>query len=250
MRDENFVVIQGWMRNIGVESLKELFAFAIVYGFSQDGESAFKGSINYIAECMMCDKSTAIRIMKKLEEKGLVDKQQEEINGVKFNRYRVLEGVVAKYHYQWQNATGGSGKMQHNNNIYKSSSINNNNNININNNIGEIEENHENNLKLLECWLGDDISIRQMQFYELGLIKKVEEFDDVFKQKIREYYERCRLDCKSDLERRGRHEVASHFNYWLTRNNNNNKKQNQNEGGSIEQSMQQLMEGLEGERDG
>ena len=44
VKDENYYQITGWMINrLGLKGAK-LNIFAIIYGFSQDGESEFSGS--------------------------------------------------------------------------------------------------------------------------------------------------------------------------------------------------------------
>lgn len=92
VKPQNYLTIQGWMLNIGCKNIQEVVAFALVYGFSQDNNSQFSGSISYIQEWLMCSRPTAIATMKSLEEKGLIKKEQYEVNGVKFNRYTALGG--------------------------------------------------------------------------------------------------------------------------------------------------------------
>lgn len=70
-RDNNFDV-KGWMvLELGLKG-NELMAFAIVWGFSQDGESEFKGSVSYIRKFLSVSKPTAIKILVSLEEKGFI----------------------------------------------------------------------------------------------------------------------------------------------------------------------------------
>lgn len=90
INNKNFYLIQGWMLNIGCSNWNEIAAYALVYGFSQDGQTAFQGSISYIQEWLMCSKQTAVKTMKRLEEKGLIVKTQVNINGVILNRYRAI----------------------------------------------------------------------------------------------------------------------------------------------------------------
>lgn len=70
----------------------ELLAYALIYGFSQDGESTFRGSLSYVAEWLGCSKQTAITTLRKLVGKGLVERIEEPINGILFVRYRILTG--------------------------------------------------------------------------------------------------------------------------------------------------------------
>lgn len=90
MKDENYIVVQGWMRKeLGLKGY-ELLAYALIFGFCQDGESTFKGSLSYVAEWLGCSKPTAISTLKTLVSKGLIERIEEPINGILFVRYRVL----------------------------------------------------------------------------------------------------------------------------------------------------------------
>ena len=65
----------------------ELIAYALVYGFSQDDESEFKGSLNYVAEWLNCSRTTAFNLLNKLADDGFIKKTEKTINGVKFCNY-------------------------------------------------------------------------------------------------------------------------------------------------------------------
>jgi DNA-binding HxlR family transcriptional regulator len=117
VKTQNYITIQGWMLNIGCKSMQEVAAYALVYGFSQDDCSQFSGRISYIQEWLMCSRHTAINTMKSLEDKGLIKKEQYEVNGIKFNRYTALGGS-ANSALLVQTALGGSANSAlHNNNI-------------------------------------------------------------------------------------------------------------------------------------
>ena len=49
IKNENFIVIQGFMINELDLKGNELIIYAIIYGFSQDGENKYTGSLNYLA---------------------------------------------------------------------------------------------------------------------------------------------------------------------------------------------------------
>lgn len=146
VKNNNYYIISGWMINELQLKGTELQVYAIIYGFSQDGESEFSGSLNYIMSWLgVSSKHTVINALKSLVDKGLVIKEPLTINGVVFNKYRVnpeslgsaknappvqnltqgsaenAPGVVQKMHR-------GSAKNAPNNNIYN----------NINNNIDNI----------------------------------------------------------------------------------------------------------------
>ena len=118
-----YIVIQDWMiTDLGLRG-NELLTYALIYGFSQDGESEFKGSLKYISEFLGISKSTAQRSIEKLVDRGIVEKRVEEISGVKFNRYMAHEKadtpIVKTSTGYSQNDHGGIVKMTTNNtNIY------------------------------------------------------------------------------------------------------------------------------------
>lgn len=68
----------------------ETYAYAVIFGFSQDGESTFKGSINYLARKLKCSRSKAIRVLKALVDKNLAKKIEFINNGVKFCEYQAI----------------------------------------------------------------------------------------------------------------------------------------------------------------
>jgi hypothetical protein len=116
LRNDNYINIQGWMYKLGLTKLNELNAYAIIHGFSQDAESVYKGGYSYMADLLLCDKRTVMRILTELENKGLIIKSQKEINGVKFNRYKVSDYSLTFCQGGCQNITGGSENLTHKNN--------------------------------------------------------------------------------------------------------------------------------------
>lgn len=87
IKNENFIVIQGFMVKELELTGNELIAYALVYGFSQDDESEFKGSLNYVAEWLNCSRTTAFNLLNKLADDGFIKKTEKTINGVKFCNY-------------------------------------------------------------------------------------------------------------------------------------------------------------------
>lgn len=99
MKDNNFYTIQGWMVNQLNLQGNELLVYAIIYGFSQDGESEFNGSLKYLSEMTNSNKSTMSRTIEKLIDKGLIIRKKYEINNSICYHYVVDLGGL-------QNATG------------------------------------------------------------------------------------------------------------------------------------------------
>lgn len=95
IKDSNYYQVSGWMINrLGLAG-RELQAYAIIYGFTQDGETQFNGSINYIAEWLNCTRKTVIETLKSLVEKGYITKTQTIVNGVKVNYYQTVLPIPA-----------------------------------------------------------------------------------------------------------------------------------------------------------
>lgn len=74
VKDNNFIAIQGWMRTKLNLKGNELLIYALIYGFSQDGESRFKGTRKYIADWCGCSPNTVDRALSSLVNKGLLAK--------------------------------------------------------------------------------------------------------------------------------------------------------------------------------
>ena len=87
IKNENFIVIQGFMINELVLKGNELIIYAIIYGFSQDGENKYTGSLNYLANWTNSTKQGVLKSLKSLVDKGYIIKEEKYINGVKFCEY-------------------------------------------------------------------------------------------------------------------------------------------------------------------
>lgn len=115
MKNNNYFIIQGWMINELKLSGNDLMTYAIIYGFSQDGESEFTGSLSYLQSFLgVGSKNTAKASLTRLEEKGLIIKKENYINGVKFCKYShnttVLNGG-AENAQAYQNLNTGIAKI-------------------------------------------------------------------------------------------------------------------------------------------
>lgn len=86
VRDDNYFVVFGWMRALGLKGL-QLELYAIIYGFSQDSAGAFYGTLSYLEELTGFNKRTIINNLNEMIEKGLIVKEQETISNMIRNRY-------------------------------------------------------------------------------------------------------------------------------------------------------------------
>ena len=84
---DGFVLLARWMRTDLDLKDKHLIVFGLIYGFSQDGESEFYGSLSYIADWVGANPSTIRRVLKELTASGLIRRREQIVNGVMFVRY-------------------------------------------------------------------------------------------------------------------------------------------------------------------
>lgn len=133
IKDENYYQIQGWMINrLGLKGVT-LSVYAIIYGFTQDGENEFTGSLQYLCDfCGGVSKPTIIKSLKELVDNGLLLRREEVINGVQFNRYKANLPLLKNLYWgsketltgEVKNLNGGSKESLPNNDIYNKSSKN------------------------------------------------------------------------------------------------------------------------------
>ena len=74
MRNENYILIQAWMITDLKLSGNELLLYALIYGFCQDGESCFNGSLSYMMEWLNLSKQALIDVINRLISKNLLSK--------------------------------------------------------------------------------------------------------------------------------------------------------------------------------
>ena len=94
VKDENYIVIQGWMKNDYGLTGDDLTVFAIINGFSHDRAGWYVGGRAYIAEWLGCSEKKAGSILQRLTENGYVKRvEMKGEKGWKTYRYRVLIGA-------------------------------------------------------------------------------------------------------------------------------------------------------------
>lgn len=88
VNEKSFITIQAFMVNDLHLKGNELLVYAIIYGFSQDGESEFTGSLQYLADWCGTSKQTIISTLQSLCEKQLLLKNVEYKNNIRFCTYK------------------------------------------------------------------------------------------------------------------------------------------------------------------
>lgn len=96
MKNNQYIQIQGWMVNELKLKANEMMVYAIIYGFSQDGESEFSGGLKYLCRAINASRPTARKALKGLMDKKLIEKIETVSHGVHFNSYKALLRGVKK----------------------------------------------------------------------------------------------------------------------------------------------------------
>lgn len=90
---ERFVHIQEFMvRDLALTG-NELIAYAIIYGYSQNGDGCFYGSAASIGFWCGCSNKTVYRVLKSLTEKNLVTKRDTFRDGKRVCEYQAVIGT-------------------------------------------------------------------------------------------------------------------------------------------------------------
>ena len=111
IKDGSYVTIQSWMATeLGLKNTA-LLVYAIIFGFSQDGETEFSGSLKYLCAWTGVTKQTVLNTISELIEKGFIEKHEKYINNVKFCTYSAFLPVVKKLDHQSNSNEKGGQKI-------------------------------------------------------------------------------------------------------------------------------------------
>lgn len=114
MSEKGYTVIPDWMLTLDLD-IYEVIILAVIYGFSQDGESSFTGSQSYLARKAKCTRRKVTMALPRLVEKGYLQKIDRDVRGVHLCEYRVcIPFIGCECHSQ-----GGCECYSHNNIEYK-----------------------------------------------------------------------------------------------------------------------------------
>lgn len=88
---ERYITIQEFMvRDLKLKG-NELIIYALIYGFSQDSDSEFKGSITYMQEWLQCSRQAICDILKRLIDKGVIEKISTGDSTKNSSKYRTSQ---------------------------------------------------------------------------------------------------------------------------------------------------------------
>jgi DNA-binding MarR family transcriptional regulator len=96
LNSKNYIAIADWMVQDFDLNTKELLTYAIIYGFSQDGESSFSGSLSYLASWLGIRRDNVMRYLSSLVDKGLISKEKKTSSNKQWCEYKIVQdrGVV------------------------------------------------------------------------------------------------------------------------------------------------------------
>jgi hypothetical protein len=240
--DGKYVILHDWMNQLGL-SANEKIALALVYGYTmKEGVSCVKNAC--LQEWLGCSsKHTIISIMRSLEEKELIIREQEIINGKTTNTYRLgvqkLHSMGAKIAPQGcKKCTGMGAKIA----PYKD---NNKDNI-----ISSSKKAHAHAYEEVLGWITDNEAGLEMMLLRNGLISAktpLEEMREIIRPYAKEYYEQQQMNGGDDIQRRGRRDIKQHFSQWLPirikKEQQQKQKDNETNTDPVTRSMQDFFAG-------
>lgn len=86
MVSRGFITIPDWMHDLDLD-VYETIILATIFGFSQDGDSRFSGSQNYLARKAKCSRRKVVNCLENLLSKGFIEKFDVNVRGVHLCEY-------------------------------------------------------------------------------------------------------------------------------------------------------------------
>lgn len=108
--EDQFVVIQGWMTSRLKLKNHNLICFAVVWGFTQDGESWFQARQSYFKKWTNVHVNTIRLAMQQLVDDGLLVRRYREVSGVQIVDYRPNFAAIQSKIGGTTNLVGGTTK--------------------------------------------------------------------------------------------------------------------------------------------
>lgn len=206
-----YITIYEWMNELDLSPVEKI-AYALVYSFCKKGE-CFNGKNTYLQEWLGCSsKHTTIGVMRSLEEKGLIIREQQMVNGKATNVYMLGAEIAPN---GCKKCTGGVQKLHK-----RGAEIAPNNNIDINNDniISSSKKARAHAYEEVLGWITDNEAGLEIMLMRNGLISTkspLEEMREIIRPYAKEYYEQQQMNGGDDIQRRGRRDIKQHFSQWL-----------------------------------
>lgn len=99
INDNDFSITYGWMKTkLGLKG-NELALYSLIYGYTKDGVNYYCNSQSYMAEWLGITRSNTNIVLKKLVEKGYIEKVLVEQKGTKkVYKYRAIKPIAETEH--------------------------------------------------------------------------------------------------------------------------------------------------------
>ena len=96
--NKSYTVVPDFILDFDDLNLTEIVALSVIFGFSMDGSSEFRGSYSYLARKCKCSRQWAISTVASLIKKGYVTKKIDDVNGVRMMSLRTVFGGQESLH--------------------------------------------------------------------------------------------------------------------------------------------------------
>jgi len=127
IKDQNSFTIHGWMRTKLNLSGNALMIYSIIFGFSQDAQSAFYGTRQYLSDFIGASRPTVDKALNELCELGYIIKESVEIKNVLFNNFKINFKILddVKNNDTYKETLQGGKETLHNDNKEYNKELNN-----------------------------------------------------------------------------------------------------------------------------
>lgn len=93
MSASGYTTIPDWMLSLDLDA-HETIILAVIHGFSQDGESTYKGTQKYLAQKAKCSMRKVAKSLVSLVEQNLIQKIDVDIRGIHLCEYKVTDTCI------------------------------------------------------------------------------------------------------------------------------------------------------------
>lgn len=90
MENNRFIVVMGWMMSTLGLNGNDLLAYAMIYGYSQDNQGAYFGSLSHTAEALNISRRAAKDVLDRLVDRGVITRQHVVMDGVTRCMYKAV----------------------------------------------------------------------------------------------------------------------------------------------------------------
>ena len=90
MENNRFIVVMGWMMTSLGLSGNDLLCYALIYGYSQDRQGAYFGSLSHTAEALNLSRRAVVDVLERLVTRGVIKRKHVVMDGVQRCMYTAV----------------------------------------------------------------------------------------------------------------------------------------------------------------